>query len=53
VKIELGPRGGKRKEASNEWTMSFLYRTSDLGPTGTDGKVQITDAAPSSFSRSA
>ena len=28
------------------WTMSFLYRSSDLGPTGTDGAVEILDAEP-------
>lgn len=28
------------------WTMSFLYRTADLGPTGTDGAVEIIDAEP-------
>jgi hypothetical protein len=45
VKIDSDPQAAT-KDASNEWTMSFLYRTTDLGPTGTDGKVQITDAAP-------
>lgn len=25
------------------WTMSFLYRTADLGPTGNDGKVVVVD----------
>ncbi|MHC5113708.1 MAG: heme-binding protein [Planctomycetota bacterium] len=26
------------------WTMSFLYRTADLGPTGRDGRVRVVDA---------
>lgn len=28
------------------WTMSFLYRTADLGPTGTDGRVRVIDTEP-------
>ena len=28
------------------WTMSFLYRTPDLGPTGSDGRVEVIDAQP-------
>jgi hypothetical protein len=31
---------------SGEWTMSFLYRTADLGPTGTDGNVRVVDTEP-------
>jgi len=31
---------------TGEWTMSFLYRTADLGPTGEDGRVKIVDTAP-------
>lgn len=27
----------------DEWTMSFLYRTADLGPTGDDGVVRVAD----------
>jgi hypothetical protein len=29
-----------------EWTMSFLYRTADLGPTGKDGSIRVVDAEP-------
>lgn len=32
------------KEAA--WTMSFLYRTPELGATGEDGRVEIRDAEP-------
>lgn len=32
--------GGGRPE---RWTMSFLYRTSDLGPTGESGEVVVVD----------
>ena len=28
------------------WTMSFLYRTADLGPTGEDGRVEVIDTEP-------
>jgi uncharacterized surface protein with fasciclin (FAS1) repeats len=31
---------------SDGWTMSFLYRTPDLGPTGEAGPVQVVDTAP-------
>ena len=38
------PGTGKRAEGSSmSWTMSFLYRTAELAPTGRDGKVIITD----------
>ncbi|MBL0926572.1 MAG: heme-binding protein [Phycisphaerales bacterium] len=29
-----------------DWTMSFLYRTADLGPTGEDRNVRILDTEP-------
>ncbi len=28
------------------WTMSFLYRTADLGPTGSDGRIEVVDSEP-------
>lgn len=28
------------------WTMSFLYRNAELGPTGEDGRVEVRDAEP-------
>jgi hypothetical protein len=31
------------KDAEGSWTMSFLYRTADLGPTGEDGRVKVLD----------
>ncbi len=37
---------GDAGEATDEWTMSFLYRTADLGPTGEDGRVRIVDTEP-------
>lgn len=39
----LSPDGQGQPE---RWTMSFLYRTSDLGPTGEDGNVEIIDTVP-------
>ncbi len=38
------PEDGEKRPAS--WTMSFLYRTADLGPTGTDGRVRVIDTEP-------
>ncbi|MFI4896634.1 MAG: heme-binding protein [Phycisphaerales bacterium JB059] len=42
------PEGDALDTHTNEqgqgWTMSFLYRTPDLGPTGTDAGVEIIDA---------
>ncbi len=32
--------------APEQWTMSFLYRTPDLHPVGSEGAVTIVDAAP-------
>ena len=44
------PQGDSLETHTNHegdsWTMSFLYRTSDLGPTGMDGRVEIIDAEP-------
>lgn len=38
------PSTGKRIDKdSMSWTMSFLYRTAELAPTGKDGSVIITD----------
>jgi hypothetical protein len=35
---------GKRAQGeSMSWTMSFLYRTAELAPTGKDGSVLVTD----------
>lgn len=46
------PKSADRRDATPDenvnasWTMSFLYRTPDLGPTGDDGKVRVRDAEP-------
>lgn len=37
-----GPRGGNPEA----WTMSFLYRTPDMGSVGSDGRVKIVDTQP-------
>jgi hypothetical protein len=35
------------ESTSGDWTMSFLYRTSDLGPLGSDkGGVEVVDVEP-------
>ena len=37
------------ESTSGDWTMSFLYRTSDLGPLGSDkGGVEVVDVEPMS-----
>ncbi|MEN0021313.1 MAG: heme-binding protein [Planctomycetota bacterium] len=36
--------GAEADEA--EWAMAFLYRTADLGPTGTFGSVEVYDSEP-------
>ncbi len=33
-------------EKDAAWTMSFLYRDAELGPTGADGRVEVRDAEP-------
>ncbi|MEM7230366.1 MAG: heme-binding protein [Planctomycetota bacterium] len=33
-------------ENLDSWTMSFLYRTKDLGPTGQDGRIEVYDTEP-------
>jgi len=50
VEMDFPPAAGdgEKKEGaeqSPEWKVSFLYRTKELGPTGTDGKVTIVDTA--------
>lgn len=44
--VEMDLRGVKvdKRPSANEGTMSFLYRTKDLGALGEDGKVRIVDA---------
>ncbi len=37
---------GHDDQTPRRWTMAFLYRTPDEGPTGTDGRVVIRDAEP-------
>jgi hypothetical protein len=38
--------GTSLDESKGTWTMSFLYRTADLGPTGEDGRIKIVDTPP-------
>jgi len=37
---------GEASESGDDWTMSFLYRTAELGPTGEDGRIRIVDTEP-------
>jgi hypothetical protein len=36
------------KLVPEKWTMAFLYRTADLGPTGEAGQVEVVDSEPMS-----
>ncbi len=50
VEMDFPPATGKaeKKEDAEQpatWKVSFLYRTKELGPIGTDGKVTIVDTA--------
>jgi hypothetical protein len=40
------PADAKQNFSPRSWTMSFLYRTQELGPTGEDGRVVVVDAPP-------
>ncbi len=48
VEMDYRPEGERTpldpmEDASGSWTMSFLYRTTDLGPTGEDGRIKVVD----------
>ena len=48
VEMDYRPDGDRApldpmKDATGSWTMSFLYRTTDLGPTGDAGRVKVVD----------
>jgi hypothetical protein len=48
VEMDYRPAGehaplAPMKGGEGTWTMSFLYRTRDLGPTGEDGRVSVVD----------
>ncbi len=45
--VEMDYHGwSEDKNNPDSWTMAFLYRSSDLGPTGQDGRVEIVDSEP-------
>jgi len=39
-------QGSEAVERPGAWTMSFLYRTADMGATGADGNVRVVDTEP-------
>lgn len=48
VEMDYKPSGERAplapmQDAEGSWTMSFLYRKSDLGPTGADGRIKVVD----------
>ncbi len=46
VEMEYTGWEGDSSSVAGAWTMSFLYRTADLGPTGEDGKIKVVDVEP-------
>jgi hypothetical protein len=49
VEVDFRAAGGGDTPQDVEWTMSFLYRSADLGPTGVDERdrrVRIVDTEP-------
>ncbi len=46
VEMDYREWGESMYENPSAWTMSFLYRTADLGAIGTDGRVQVVDTEP-------
>ena len=52
VEMDLTGWDGTMGDQPDQWTMSFLYRTADLGPTGTDesdSRVVVVDTAPQTY----
>ena len=48
VEMDYKPAGERTplapmQDAEGSWTMSFLYRKADLGPTGEDGRIKVVD----------
>lgn len=48
VEMDYKPAGERTplapmQDADGSWTMSFLYRKADLGPTGEDGRIKVVD----------
>ena len=48
VEMDYRPDGERApldpmRDATGSWAMSFLYRTTDLGPTGDAGRVKVVD----------
>jgi len=46
VEMDYEDWSGAAGDRPGRWTMSFLYRTSDLGSTGEAGCVQVVDTEP-------
>jgi hypothetical protein len=44
--VEMNYRGGDEDSVGSAWTMAFLYRSDDLGPTGRAGRVTVVDTEP-------
>ena len=48
VEMDYKPAGERTplapmQDTEGSWTMSFLYRKADLGPTGADGRIKVVD----------
>jgi len=47
--VEMDYEGLERRGdglVADSWSMSFLYREPDLGPTGSDGRIRVHDTEP-------
>lgn len=44
--VEMDYEGMTASSTPDSWSMSFLYRTPDLGPTGEDGPIEVYDTEP-------
>ncbi len=46
VEMDYRAWSNTRGENPDAWTMSFLYRTPDMGSVGSDGRVRVVDTKP-------
>ena len=46
VEMDMADWSGELNQPPSSWTMSFLYRTEDMGPIGWEGNVEVVDREP-------
>ena len=47
--VEMEQRDTDADGSADAWTMTFLYHSTDNGPTGTDGPVEVVDTEPQTW----